>query len=63
MDLLHFMTTEDGIEDYLDNFPYYIPALTSLENEFMEKKIDDNYNVVYKDFYDRSTDLSSFDNE
>lgn len=58
--LLSYMTTDDGAEKYLDVFPYYLPAKISLEDDMLEEKIDDSYNVVYKDFYDRSSILTSF---
>ena len=58
--LLSYMTTDDGAEGYLDSFPYYLPARISLEDDMLEEKVDDWYNVVYKDFYDRSSILTSF---
>jgi len=60
LDLLSFMTTDDGAEDYLDAFPYYLPAKISLEDDMFEEKVDEWYNVVYQDFYDRNSILTSF---
>ena len=54
------MTTDRGAEEYLDIFTHYLPAKISLEDDMLEEKIDDNYNVVYKDFYDRDSLLVSF---
>ncbi len=60
LDLLQFMITDQWAEDYLEAFPYYLPAKISLEDDMLEEKIDDNYNLVYKDFYDRDSILTSF---
>jgi len=60
-DLLSFLTTDSWASAYLDNFPYYLPALLSLESDKIEEKIDPNYNIVLKNFYNPNFELSSFD--
>jgi len=60
IDLLTYMMTDEGASQYLDIFTHYLPAKISLEDDRFEKKINENYNVVYKDFYDRDSLLVSF---
>ena len=60
IDLLTYMMTDDGAEEYLDIFTHYLPAKISLEDDRLEKKVSEDYNVVYKDFYDRDSLLVSF---
>ena len=60
LDLLQYMMTDEWAEDYLDIFTDYLPAKISLEDDMLEDKVNDDYNVVYKDFYDRDSILTSF---
>gem|GEM_PF-1015116 len=60
-DLLTYMVSEDGVKSYLKVFPYYLPALAQVEDDILEKKIDPEFNIVYKDFINREATLSSFD--
>ncbi len=60
IDLLSYMMTDDWATEYLDIFTHYLPAKISLEDDRLEKKVNENYNIVYKDFYDRDSLLVSF---
>ena len=60
-DILNFMTTDIGAEEYLKEFPYYFPALLSLEEDALERKIHKDFNVVLNDFYNSEAELISFD--
>jgi hypothetical protein len=60
-DLLSYLTTDSGASAYLSKFPYYLPSLLSLESDKLEEKIDPNYNIVLKDFYNSDFELASFD--
>lgn len=58
---LSYLSTDNGAGIYLDNFPYYLPALLSLESDRAGEKIHPDYNVVLKNFYVTDGGLSSFD--
>lgn len=60
MDILKYMTTKEWASVYLNNFPYYLPAMIDLEWYVMEEKILDKYNIVYRDFYNSATELKTF---
>ncbi len=60
-DFLKFFTTQDWWKAFLEAYPYYLPALLSLENEAKNQKIDDDYNIVIWDFYNPNYELTSFD--
>ena len=60
-DLLSYLTTDSGASAYLSKFPYYLPSLLSLESDKLEEKIEPNYNIVLKDFYNSDFELASFD--
>ncbi len=60
IDLLKYMTTKEWASVYLNNFPYYLPALIELEPYIMEEKILDKYNIIYKDFFNSNTELKTF---
>ena len=60
IDLLTYMMSDDWATEYLDIFSHYLPAKVSLEDDMLEKKVNENYNIVYKDFYDRDSLLVSF---
>ena len=59
-DLFAYMVSTPWVEAYLDMYPYYLPALLELEDAMLEKKINPNFNIVYKDFIERDAILSSF---
>jgi len=59
-DLFAYMVSTDGVEAYLDFFPYYLPALVEVEEDILEKKINPNFNIVYKDFINRDATETSF---
>ncbi len=60
-DMLKYMTSKEWAANYLNNFPYYLPAMIDLEWYVMEEKIYDKYNIIYKDFYSYNTEFVSFD--
>jgi len=59
-DLLVFMTSEEAEKTHLSSFPYYLPALTSLEADSFSEKVDSDYNITRGDFYDFAFIYSSF---
>lgn len=59
-DFLAYLSTDVWALDYLSYFPYYLPALLSLESDKLEQKINPNYNMVLSDFYNPDYELSSF---
>ncbi|MDD2871388.1 MAG: ABC transporter substrate-binding protein [Candidatus Gracilibacteria bacterium] len=58
---LEYLSSDIGAGEYLKNFPYYLPALLSLESDKLKEKIDEGYNIILDDFYDDSYEMSSFD--
>lgn len=60
-DFLLYLSTDSWANNYLDKFPYYLPALLSLESDKLEEKIHKDYKIVKKDFLDKNYILSSFD--
>lgn len=60
-DFMSYLSTETWASKFLKTYPYYLPALLSLESEKLEEKIHKDYNVVLKDFYNDDFELSSFD--
>ena len=60
-DILKYMFTKEWSISYLNKMSYYLPAMMSLEDVMVEWNINPDYNIVYKNFYDRSTVLTSFD--
>jgi len=59
-DILAYMVSEKWMKAYLKLFPYYLPSLVDIEEDILEKKINPNFNIVYKDFINRDVVLSSF---
>ena len=60
-DFLAYLSTDIWAENFLKNFPYYLPALLSLESDLLWEKIHKDYNVILNDFFNSEYDLSSFD--
>lgn len=60
-DFLWYLATDIWAEDYLNSFPYYLPALLSLESDKLEDKIHPDYNIILNDFFSSEYELSSFD--
>jgi len=58
---LLYLSSDIWAQNYLENFPYYLPALLSLESDKLEEKISDKFNIVLWDFYNEDYELSSFD--
>lgn len=59
--ILKYMTTKEWVERYSEQIPYYLPAIRDFEEELLENKINPWYNIILKDFYNESYELSSFD--
>jgi len=60
-EFLRFLSTDEWSKIYLEHFPFLYPAKQSLIDERLEKKIDDEYNVVLNDFYNPDAKLKTFD--
>ena len=58
---LLYLSWDIWAQDYLKEFPYYLPALLSLESDKLEDKVSDKYNVILWDFFNSDYELSSFD--
>ncbi|MDD3646323.1 MAG: ABC transporter substrate-binding protein [Candidatus Gracilibacteria bacterium] len=58
---ISYLYSDAGASSYLSYFTYYLPALLSLESEKLDQKIDPDFNVILRDFYNDSYELSSFD--
>lgn len=58
--LLAYMASSQGQQKFIDTFPYYLPAETSVEKNVAEKKILPQYNIVYSNFIDPRETLVSF---
>lgn len=58
---LWYLSSDIWADDYLKQFPYYLPALLSLESDKLEEKIHENYNIILDNFFNPDYDLSSFD--
>ena len=59
--ILKYLSSDVWAEKYLSEYPYYLPALLSLESDKLEEKINSSYNIVLWDFYDSDYLLWSFD--
>lgn len=60
-DLLSYMSSDDWVEDYMEIFPYYLPAMLSEVEDRLGEDITSKYNIKYSDFYNSTSTLSSFD--
>lgn len=60
-DFLYYLSTDNWASKYLSYYPYYLPALLSLEADKLDEKIDPDFNLTLKDFYNDEYELSSFD--
>jgi hypothetical protein len=59
--LLLYMTKDEWAKNYLKKFPYYLPALLSLEDQFKDSYILKWYNIKLWDFFiDDKRELTSF---
>lgn len=59
---LKFLSTKEAQEKYLKAFPYYLPALKSLEDTRYEENLEEEYTKVkYKDFIQDDVEYRSFD--
>lgn len=59
-DILKYFSSTEWQKKYLELFPYYLPSLLSLVSERLEQNINSNYVIKYKDFYNSSFELTSF---
>lgn len=60
---LSYLATEEWARNFLSKFSYLLPAMVTLEQEKLQEKLHDSYNLTLGDFYKPETDsqLSSFD--
>jgi len=58
---ISYLNSDPWANSYLSSYPYYLPALLSLESEKMEQKIDPDFTVILRDFYNEWSELASFD--
>lgn len=58
---LWYLWSDNGASNYLENFPYYLPALLSLESDRWDEKISDDFNIILNNFYNPESQLTSFD--
>lgn len=62
-DFLKYLSTEKWAKNFLDKFPYLLPAQVTIEQDKLAERIHSSYNVVLWDFYKEWDDtlFSSFD--
>lgn len=60
-ELLKFFASEEWQKKYLEIFNYYLPSMLSLVSDRLEQTLRNDYVIKYKDFYNSSFDLVSFD--
>lgn len=58
---LSYLSSDTWANEYFKNFPYYLPAMLSLESDLLQTKVDPDYNIVLWDFINDDYLLSSFD--
>lgn len=58
---ISYLYSDNWALNFLDSFPYYLPALLSLESDKFWDKIDSDYSITLGDFYSEKNDYSSFD--
>ncbi len=59
--LLSYMASIEGQNAYIEIFPYYLPAESSVEQSMLEKKILPQYNITYSNFISDTATLVSYD--
>jgi len=61
-DLLAYFSSESWEKAFLENFPYLLPALVTLEQDKLQDKIHSSYNLILWDFYKEANSslLSSY---
>lgn len=59
-DLMVYFASSEGQKKYLENFNYYMPTRLELVADRLEENIKDWYNIKYKDFYNSSLELTTF---
>ncbi len=62
-DFLKYLSIEKWAKNFLSKFTYFLPAIVTLEQDMLEQKIHNSYNITLWDFYKPwdETLLSSFD--
>lgn len=58
---LAYLNTKEGALEYIKAYPYYLPALVSLEDDLWTIRIDSDFDVTLRDFKTNTYELSSFD--
>lgn len=59
-DLMKYFSSVEWQKKYLEIFNYYMPTQLSLVSDRLEENIKDGYNIKYKDFYNPSLQLTTF---
>lgn len=59
-ELLTYLSSGVWQKKYLETFPYYMPAALSLLKDRLEENLKDGYNIKYKNFYNKSLELTTF---
>jgi len=60
-DYMNYLSSDNWASSYLTYYPYYLPALLSLESDKLDSKVDPDYNITLNDFFNEDYELSSFD--
>lgn len=61
LELMKYFSTQEWQKKYLEIFNYYLPSNINLLKTRLEENIMPWYSVKYKDFYNSSFELTSFD--
>lgn len=59
--LLAYISSPEWQQAYIETFPYYLSPELAISGDLQEKKILPEYNIVYKNFFDESSELVSYD--
>jgi len=59
-DFMAYLASDEWQAQFHEVFPYYLPAHLWVESGLLEKKILPDYNIVYKNFIDSSTQIKTY---
>lgn len=59
-DLLAYIASDNGATNLLGYYPYYLPALVSLEEEAYNNKVDTDFNITLWDYVYSNYEIWSF---
>jgi len=60
LELMKYFYSVEWQKKYLEIFPYYFPSKLSLLDERLDENLKEWYTIKYKDFYNSSLELASF---